>query len=105
MPIDPVSQLNLSKYQADFTYPMDVKAIKIQDTGKGAKSMAEDLQAVLREIEGWHQGSITGFRDHVSRVQTDAGTEFDGTASTRRSLRSGKERKCRREKALASQSI
>lgn len=34
MPTDPVSQLNLSKCQADFTYTMSVKAIKIHDTGK-----------------------------------------------------------------------
>jgi hypothetical protein len=28
---------------ADFTYAITVKAIKIQDTGKGTKSVAEDL--------------------------------------------------------------
>jgi hypothetical protein len=54
-------QLNLSGCQADFTYEITVKTIKIQDTGKGAKSVAEDLEAVLRKIEGWHQGSIAGF--------------------------------------------
>jgi hypothetical protein len=40
---------------------MSVKTIKIQDTGKGKKSVADDLKAVLRKIEGWHQGSVTGF--------------------------------------------
>lgn len=29
--------------------------------GKGLKSVADDLQAVLRKIEGWHQGSIAGY--------------------------------------------
>jgi hypothetical protein len=39
-----------------------VKTIKIQDTGKGTKSLADDLEAVLRKIEGWHQDSIAGFK-------------------------------------------
>ena len=38
-----------------------MKEIKIQDTGKGRKSVAEDLEAVLKKIEGFHQGSIAGF--------------------------------------------
>ncbi|MGA8658707.1 MAG: hypothetical protein WB586_21435 [Chthoniobacterales bacterium] len=41
---------------------MILKEIKIQDTGKGAKSVAEDLEAVLSKIEHWHQGSIAGYR-------------------------------------------
>jgi len=61
MPPDPLSQLNLSKCQADFTYTMTVKAIQIQDTGKGTKSVLEDLEAVLRKIEGWHQGSVASY--------------------------------------------
>jgi hypothetical protein len=40
---------------------MSVKTIKIHDTGKGLKSVKDDLEAVLRKIEGWHQGSIAGF--------------------------------------------
>ena len=35
MPTDPAHQLNRSECQSDFTYSMTVKAIKIQDTGKG----------------------------------------------------------------------
>jgi hypothetical protein len=42
---------------------------KIQDTGKGTKSVAENLEAVLRKIEGWHQGSIAGYRMSVRDVQ------------------------------------
>jgi hypothetical protein len=49
------------KCQADFTYTMTVKTIKIHDTGKGLKSVKDDLEAVLKKIEGWHQGSIAGF--------------------------------------------
>jgi len=50
--------------QADFTDEITVKTIKIRDTGKGTKAIADDLEAVLRKIEGWHQGSIAGF--HIS---------------------------------------
>ena len=62
MPLDVPSQLNRTACQADFTYTMTVKVIKIQDTAKGSKSVAEDLAAVLRKIEDWHQGSIAGYK-------------------------------------------
>lgn len=42
--------------------PMVLDVGKIQDTGKGEKSVADDLEAVLRKIEDWHQGSIAGYR-------------------------------------------
>jgi hypothetical protein len=61
MPHDPAHQLNRSECQADFTYTITVKTIKIQDTGKGLKSVADDLQAVLRKIEEWHRASIASF--------------------------------------------
>ena len=41
---------------------MVLDVVKIQDTGKGEKSVAEDLEAVLKKIENWHQGSIAGYR-------------------------------------------
>jgi hypothetical protein len=56
----PPTNSTAQRGQADFTYTMTIKTIKIQDTGKGVKSVAEDLEAVLRKIEGWHQGSIAG---------------------------------------------
>ena len=34
--------------QADFTDEITVKTIKIRDTGKGKKAVADDLAAVLR---------------------------------------------------------
>ena len=37
---------------------MTVKEIRIVDTGKGAKSVAGDPDAVLRKIEAWHQGHL-----------------------------------------------
>ena len=30
----------------------------LQDTRKSTKSVADDLEAVLRKIEAWHQGSV-----------------------------------------------
>jgi hypothetical protein len=51
MPDDPAHQPNRSICQADFTYSMTVKDIKIEVTGKGVKSVAEDLEAVLQKIE------------------------------------------------------
>jgi hypothetical protein len=41
---------------------MTPRTIKIQDTGKGKKSVGDDLEAVLRKIEHWHQGSIARYR-------------------------------------------
>ena len=38
-PHDPAHPLNRSACQSDFIYEITVKAIKIQDTGKGAKSV------------------------------------------------------------------
>jgi len=57
-----VRQLSRAACHADFTYTMTLDVVKIQDTGKGAKSVAEDLEAVLPKIEYWHQGSIAGYR-------------------------------------------
>jgi hypothetical protein len=53
--------LNRLECQADFTYTMNLNVVKIQDTGRGLKAVAEDLEAVLRKIEDWHQGSIAVF--------------------------------------------
>jgi hypothetical protein len=41
--------LNPSECQADFTYTMGVKTVRIPDTGKGVKSVAEDLVAVAKD--------------------------------------------------------
>ena len=62
MPPGPVHQLNRSACQADFTYRMVLDIVKIRDAGEGEKSGASDLEAVLRKIENWHQGSIAGYQ-------------------------------------------
>jgi hypothetical protein len=49
MPSNSVHQFNPSACQADFTYTMTPVAVEIQDTGKGKKSVADDLEAVLRK--------------------------------------------------------
>jgi hypothetical protein len=36
--------------------------ISITDTGLGTRSVSEDIEAVLRKVEHWHQGSITKFK-------------------------------------------
>jgi hypothetical protein len=42
----------------------------IPDAGpKGEKSVADDLEAVLRKIEDWHHGSIAGYRISFSHAQ------------------------------------
>jgi len=70
MPPDPSQQLNRSPCQADFTYTTVLNAVKIQDTGKGEKPVAEGLEAVLKKIEHWHQGSIAGYRIKFQGRQT-----------------------------------
>ena len=79
MPPDPVHQFNPSACQADFTYTMTPVTIEIQDTGKGTKSVAEDLKAVLRKIEYWHQCSIARFCISYRSTQgTEHSVEWDG---------------------------
>ena len=79
MPSDPVHQFNPSACQADFTYMMTPVAIEIQDTGKGKKAVAGDLEAVLRKIEYWHQGSIARFRISYRSTQgIEHLVEWDG---------------------------
>ena len=69
MPPDPAHYLNPLESQADFIYTMTVKEIKIQDTGKGRKSVRNDLEAVLKKIEDWHQGSIASYRISFTDAQ------------------------------------
>jgi hypothetical protein len=62
MPSDPAHQFNPSPCQADFAYTMTVRATKIQDTGKGTKSIVKDLETVLRKIAGWRQGPVANYK-------------------------------------------
>jgi hypothetical protein len=48
--------------RADFTYKITPDLISITDTCRGSRSVTEDIEAVLRKIEYWHQGSVTTFK-------------------------------------------
>jgi len=65
-----------------FTYTMVLDVVKIQDTGKGGKSVVDALDAVLKKIEHWHQGPIAAYRimylasDGIGRVLNGAVKQF-----------------------------
>jgi hypothetical protein len=46
---------------AHFTYSMTPTRVFIRDFGTGSKIVKDDLKAVLKKIEFWHQGSIAEF--------------------------------------------
>ena len=48
--------------RAGFTYRIGPTLISITDTGLGSHAVTENIKAVLRKIEYWHQGSITKFK-------------------------------------------
>jgi hypothetical protein len=48
--------------RADFTYKITPTVISIFDPGVGSRPVTEDIEAVLRKIEYWHQGSINSFK-------------------------------------------
>jgi hypothetical protein len=78
-PPDLAHQFNPSACQADFTYALTPRTITIQDTDKGKKSVADDLEAVLRKMEYWHQGSIARYRITYQSTQgTEHMVEWDG---------------------------
>jgi len=52
--------------RADFTYKISPALISITDTSLGSRSVIEDIEAVLRQIEYWHQGSTNSFKINVS---------------------------------------
>jgi len=48
--------------RADFTYKITPSTISIFDTGLGQCQVTEDIEAVLRKVEHWHQESIAKFK-------------------------------------------
>ena len=53
--------------------------VKIEDTGKRKKFALDDLEAVLRKIEYWHQGSIARYRiSYRSPQGTERSVEWNG---------------------------
>ena len=49
--------------RADFIYKITPILIYITDTGLGLRPVTDGIDAVLRKIEHWHQGSIAAFRN------------------------------------------
>jgi hypothetical protein len=72
-PQDHANQFNPVACEADFEYRIAPRTVQIRDTGKGKKSVVDDLESVLRKIEHWHQGSIAGYR--IS-LQSTEGSEY-----------------------------
>jgi hypothetical protein len=59
---------------------MNLDVVKIVDTGNGTKALADDLVAVLRRIEHWHQGSIAGYRiSYRDTAGLEHKVQWDGT--------------------------
>ena len=87
MPPDLANQFNPLACQADFTYSMTPRTLEIRDTGKGKKSVADDLEAVLLKIEYWHQGSVARCRiTYQSTPGTEHPIEWDGQTARVRPL-------------------
>jgi hypothetical protein len=79
MPPDPAHQFNPAECGADFTYTMSLNAVKIVDSGKGMKAVADDLEAVLKKIEYWHQGPIAKYRiTYLDTQGLEQDVEWDG---------------------------
>jgi hypothetical protein len=67
--------------RAELSYHITPATISI--TGKGQLSVGQDLEAVLRKIEYWHQAPVTKFRI-IARQGQGAwhGVRWDGKAAT-----------------------
>jgi hypothetical protein len=80
--------------QADFTYSITPTTISITDTGKGRCSVTNDIEAVLRKIEYWHQGSISGFKIMYRHEHgASAGVRWDGQTAPFFALRETDEKR------------
>jgi hypothetical protein len=75
--------------QADFTFSITPDTISITDTNLGRRAVTNDIEAVLRTIEYWHQGSIVAFKI-MYRDDTEFGMVSAGMDSIRRSLPNGR---------------
>jgi hypothetical protein len=61
--------------RAEFSYHITPATISI--TGKGQLSVGQDLEAILRKIEFWHQPPVTKFRI-IARQAKVPGTACGG---------------------------
>ena len=73
--------------RAEFTYRITPKTITITDTTLGKLSVTKDIDAVLRKIEHWHQGSIARYRITYRSTQgIEHSVEWDGQTARVRAL-------------------
>src|SRR5262245_24230478 len=81
------------KTHSDFIYKISPTVISITDTGLGKCSVLEDIEAVLRKIEYWHQGSITKFKITCRDVKGFwHGVRWDGQTASLLALQETDER-------------
>jgi hypothetical protein len=86
------------KPQADFTYSIFGNVISIIDLNLGRRSVTNDIEAVLRRIEHWHQGSIAGFRImYRDSEATWDGIKWDGKTASFFALRETNEDEARKK--------
>jgi hypothetical protein len=62
--------------RADFIYNITPAMISISDTGLDKCSVGEDIEAVLRKVEYWHQGHLPGRQRILARVHWDTASLF-----------------------------
>ena len=74
------------------------RTISIVDTGLGRRSVTEDIEAVLRKIEYWHQGSIAKFKIMCRDSKGFwSGIHWDGKTASFFALQETDERQARPE--------
>ena len=67
--------------RSEFTYKITPTVIAITDTGLGQRSVAGDIEAVLRKIETGIRARLAPSRS-CAAMEKDSGTKFTGTAKT-----------------------
>ena len=84
--------------QADFTYSISGNVISIVDLNFGNRSVTNDIENVLRKIEHYHQGSISGFKIMYrdSEAMWD-GVHWDGQRASVFALRETDERQAQKK--------
>ena len=82
--------------QADFTYSISGNVISIVDLNFGNRSVTNDIENVLRKIEHYHQGSISGFKImYRDSEQTWDGVHWGGHRASFFALRETNEGRAR----------
>lgn len=78
---------------ADFTYSIQRHVISITDLNLGNRSVTNDIEYVLQQIEYYHHGSITSNRIMYRGIPMKVGTPSTGTLNRFHSFRCAKNTK------------